>query len=238
MAQPGAGQEPLTGSTGPVRAGGYPTYPAEQGLGFARLVSLSDGVFAIALTLLAIDVRLPELAPEQVDAGLPAAVLGLTPQFLVYALSFLIIAGFWMEHHRMFHHIERYDYQLIWTNFGLLLSVAFLPVPNNTLSRYPGEEAAALFYAASLLVTGMWQVALWRYASRGRRLVAADLDPRVVHYVTLRGVIPMATAGLAAVLAPFSPPAATFLLALLFVVAVPLGHFYYRALLRISGAPA
>ena len=63
----------------------------------------------------------------------------------MYALSFLIIAGFWMEHHRMFHHIERYDYRLIWTKFGLLLSVAFLPVPNNTLSRYPGEEGAVLF---------------------------------------------------------------------------------------------
>ena len=72
----------------------------------------------------------------------------------------------------------------------------------------------------------MWQVVLWRYASPGGAWCAADLDPRVVRYVTLRGVIPTATAGLAAVLAPFSPPAATFLLALLFVVAVPLGHLY------------
>jgi uncharacterized membrane protein len=205
-------------------------------VGFERLVFLSDAVFAIAMTLLALDVRLPELAPEQTAADLPAAVLGLAPEFSVYALSFLIIAGIWLEHHRMFNHIERYDYRLVWINFALLLSVAFLPVPNNALSRYPGEEATVLFYAVSLLFTGLWQLALWRYAVHGRRLVAADIDPHTVRYVALRGVIPTATAGLAAVLAPFTPQAATFLLILLFVVAVPLGNLYFRALMWLSGA--
>jgi hypothetical protein len=70
----------------------------------------------------------------------------------------------------------------------------------------------------------------------GRRLVAADIDPHTVRYVALRGVIPTATAGLAAVLAPFTPQAATFLLILLFVVAVPLGNLYFRALMWLSGA--
>ena len=170
------GQEPLTGSTGPVRARDYPIYPAEQGLASRRLVSLSDGVFATALTLLAIDVRPPEPGTGAGRVRPPGGVLGLAPQFLVYALSFLIIAGFWMEHHRMFHHIERYDYQLIWTNLGLLLSVAFLPVHNNTLSRYPGEEAAAS--TLRCWPPGWEQVAQWRYASHERAWWPPSRSPR------------------------------------------------------------
>ena len=108
MAHPGAGQEPLTGPTGPARAGEYPTYSAEHNLGFERLVFLSDGVFAIAITL---SWRWTYACPNWRRSGsTPTSrqrILGLAPRFLVYALSFLIIAGFWMEHHRMFHHIER-----------------------------------------------------------------------------------------------------------------------------------
>ena len=84
----------------------------EDGVNFERVVFFSDTVFAIAITLLALEIRLPEV---EVDA-LPQAILALLPEIAVYALSFLIVGVYWVSHHRMFQYIVRYDYTLIWLN--------------------------------------------------------------------------------------------------------------------------
>src|SRR5690349_16791280 len=97
---------------------------AEEGIG--RILALSDGVFAIAITLLIIAIAIPATTS---DAGLSGALLRLWPRYLAYVLSFLVIARFWVTHHLAFQLIARNDATLVWLNLLLLMLVAFLPFP-------------------------------------------------------------------------------------------------------------
>jgi uncharacterized membrane protein len=228
-----------SGSPAQQRSAGaaFVTREAREGdMAFERVIFISDAIFAIAITLLALQIPVPELTPERVARDLPGAVLGMIPSVLVYALSFMIIGAYWVEHHRMFRFILRYDVRLIWLNLLFLLAIAFLPVASALVGRYPGQRIAVLFYAVSLTVTGLMYTLVWRYAASDYRIVAPDLDPGVMRYMNLRGLLPLLGSALSIGLAFISPYVAIGMWTLLFVVVIPLGHLYYRTLSRITGA--
>ena len=104
--------------------------------GIGRILALSDGVFAIAITLLIIAIAIPATTS---DADLPKALLSLWPRYLAYVLSFLVIARFWVTHHLAFRLINRYDATLVWLNLLLLMFVAFLPFPTAVLGEHRGR---------------------------------------------------------------------------------------------------
>ena len=109
-----------------------------------RLNNLSDGVFAIALTLLAFDLRLP----EGVSLGdLPNGLLALAPKFMVYLISFVVIGGAWGAHQRMLKQIKRGDGLLVWFNLACLLFVGLLPASAALLGRYPNAFVAITCFA-------------------------------------------------------------------------------------------
>ena len=124
---------------------------AEEGIG--RILALSDGVFAIAITLLILEIAVPATTS---DAGLSKALLGLWPRYLAYVLSFVVIARFWMAHRLTFRLIARDDAVLVWLNMLLLLFVAFLPFPTAVVGAHAGSPAAAVLYAASVLLDLNW----------------------------------------------------------------------------------
>ena len=109
-----------------------------------RLNNLSDGVFAIALTLLAFDLRLPEGIPI---GDLPNNLLKLGPKFMVYLISFVVIGGAWGAHQRMLKQIKRGDGVLVWFNLFCLLFVALLPASAAILGRYPTAFLAITCFA-------------------------------------------------------------------------------------------
>jgi uncharacterized membrane protein len=102
-----------------------------------------------------------------------------------------------MTHHRVFSYIRRYDGTLVWLNLFLLLFVCVLPFPTAMLGRFTGMLPVRI-YVANLLIVSLWQVAIWIYATHGRRLVDADLPHAVVRYSLLRGLctIPIFTGAL------------------------------------------
>lgn len=144
-----------------------------------RLESFSDAVFAIAITLLVLDIR-----PPAGSGPLWDAMLREWPSFVAYALSFLLIGVVWVNHHAVFHLIARVDLGLIWFNLLLLLDVAFMPYPTvllaNTLISRRDETTAAVCYGATLVVGGMFFCGIWWHASRGHRLLHSDVAPSVV----------------------------------------------------------
>jgi uncharacterized membrane protein len=153
-----------------------------------RLVFLSDGVFAIAMTLLVVQFTVPVVAPTTPGA-LGQHLRSLGPLYFSYTLSFLVIASYWSAHRRVFRHIVRVDTGLVWLNLVLLLLIAFQPFPTSVLGNYGSDPAAVTFYALTLTLTGIVVLGLWVYAVRDRRLVRPDLDRSLVEEHMLRALM-------------------------------------------------
>ncbi len=170
-----------------------------------RIIFFSDAVFAIAITLMALDLRVPEMPLSQAATDLPQQVAAMTPKFISYILTFLIIGSYWVSHHRDFQYIKRYDRRLIWINLLLLMFVAFLPFPNGLLGNYPAPQFTVTFYAASLAAIGFVKALLWWYASRNYRLIDRSLDPRRVARITRRSLIAPFVFLFSIVVASFNP---------------------------------
>jgi TMEM175 potassium channel family protein len=174
---------------------------AEEGLG--RLLALADGVFAIALTLLIIEIGLPEGTS---DARLGAALVALGPHYFAYALSFAVIARFWIAHHVAFRYIRRYDDTLIWLNLLLLMLVAFLPFPTSVLGEHGNTPTGATFYGVALVCTSAASAAPWWYASGRGRLLRPGVDRGLVRQSrmnSLAGTVYSAATVPVALLAPY-----------------------------------
>ena len=143
-----------------------------------RLVALSDGVIAIAITLLVLEIMMPEVHAGQSTAALPRLILDQWPDFFAYGLSFLVIGLYWSLHRRTFIHISEHDHGLVWLNLLFLLMIAFIPYGTSLFSRYPGRFGV-MFYAGVLALTGLSLAVLWAYASR-QDLLEAGLESRPV----------------------------------------------------------
>jgi uncharacterized membrane protein len=141
-----------------------------------RLLFLADGVFAIALTLLAVELALPEATKDLRGVALLPALLGSWPKVLGYANSFTAIAIFWQAHHRLFLQVRRFDGILLWLVFLQLGCIAFIPFPTAVVGEHVSNPVAQEFYYATLLVNGLVWVLLRWYATAGHRLVSPDLS--------------------------------------------------------------
>ena len=177
----------------------------EVKLALERIVFFSDAVFAIAITLLALELRVPEMPVDQVAAQMPLRLAEMTPKFISFILSFLIIGSYWAAHHRDFQYIKRYDQRLIWINLVLLMFVAFLPFPTAMLGSYPAQQFTVTWYAACLALMGFVRAWLWWYASRNYRLIDKELAPARVARLNRRGLIVPLIFLLSIVVAMFNP---------------------------------
>jgi uncharacterized membrane protein len=140
-------------------------------LGLERLVFFSDAVFAIAITLLALEIRLPA-GDFTDDAALWQALLAISGAYLAFAISFWVIASFWIGHHRLFLHVRRYDDRLVLLNFVLLMLIAFIPFPTTLLSDY-GNRTATIFYASTMVAIGLTMTLITLYVTGPGKLTDA-----------------------------------------------------------------
>ncbi len=170
-----------------------PTGPApvdlgpERSFGFERLVFFSDAVFAIAITLLALEIQLPDALFNTSPITFGALMGALVPHLFAYVLSFLVIGIYWTYHHRVFRYIRAYDRRLIWLNLYLLMVVAFIPVPTGLLGQHGGEEGPVVLYAATQTLTGLLAGLLWRHAVVAR-LIVPGLSPTIVRRTQIRAL--------------------------------------------------
>ena len=156
--------------------------PKETG----RIEAFSDGVFAVAITLLVLNIQVPSPLPP--DTGLIAFLFRHQwPYYLAFLTSFATIGIMWINHHRVYTHIKRSDNTLMVLNLLLLLIIVFFPFPTALLAQYifdPNEHQAAVFYSAVSCVMAICFNLLWRYAAHENRLLARDADQHAVKAIT------------------------------------------------------
>ncbi len=115
----------------------------------SRLEAFSDGVFAIVITLLILDIRFPEVDYSQFTATL----ISVLPRILAYVLSFIIIGLYWVVHHNSMHAIKKTDRGFLWLNILLLLFVSFIPFPTSLVGRYPFQAGPIMIYGVTLIAS-------------------------------------------------------------------------------------
>jgi uncharacterized membrane protein len=179
----------------------------------SRLEAFSDGVFAIAITILIFDIK----APTNTQNLLPA-LIALWPSYLAYVISFLLIGLLWANHHVMFEHIIRADRLLMFFNTLLLLVVAFVPFATSvlaaTLRNGTGENVAVALYGATRIVAGLLFIAIWSHASRGGLFDAGVTTP-AIRRMTRHILFGPATYAIGAVIGYFLPIIGVVIYALL-----------------------
>lgn len=168
--------------------------------GLERLLAFSDGVFAIAITLLILDIHLPGIETPLTNAQLFGQLLALWPKIFAYLLSFGVVAIFWVKHHTTFRRIKAFDAHLIWLNMALLLVVSFVPFPTAVMSAQRNGAATAL-YALTMALGFALSAAIWWHVMRDERLVAEDFDAPTRRAVLVSALVPCAVFLLSAAVA-------------------------------------
>jgi uncharacterized membrane protein len=171
-----------------------------------RVEAFSDGVFAIAITLLILAVGFEQAIAE---GDVKHTLLHLWPAYIAYVVSFITIGIMWVNHHQVFRHFERVDRPLLLLNIFLLMFVAFTPFPTRVVAEHAHDaadrKAAALLYGTTMTLTAICFFAVWIYGSR--RLLRPDADRREVSGITrsyLPGTPMYATATLIAFVSPIA----------------------------------
>jgi uncharacterized membrane protein len=141
-----------------------------------RICALSDGVFAVAMTLLVLDLHAPAAAAIHSEGELREKLLGLLPQLLSYFLSFLTLGIFWAGQQTQLNHFERADRNLAWVHLGFLFAVTLLPFSTSLLAEFIAYRSALLLYWLNTVLLGLMLAGSWVYARR-HGLVKADAPP-------------------------------------------------------------
>jgi uncharacterized membrane protein len=154
---------------------------SSAGLSTTRIEAFSDGVFAIALTLLILSVKVPSTNTISNEAALQRFLLEQWPTYFSYALSVVIIGIYWVAHHGLFHYIRRADRGLFWLNILFLLCVTFIPFPTALLGTFSQYQTSVVVYGANLALTGIVLDGIRWYATSKHRLVDEKLDLQLIH---------------------------------------------------------
>ena len=146
-----------------------------------RLEAFADGIFAIAATLLTLNLAVTEGHP------LGHELLIIWPQYAAYAISFVTIGIIWINHHTVMHQVAHVDRTFLTLSVLFLAVIAFIPFPTRLLAQHiqdDGAEAAALLYGSTLTLTAVFFNVIWRYAAWGRRLLRQDAEEKAVQGIS------------------------------------------------------
>ena len=151
-----------------------------RGLAKGRIEALSDGIFAVAMTLLVLDIKSPENRAFETTSDLVAYLLALEHSFAMYVISFFVLAIFWISHHLLFHFVRHVDRRLLWLNVAFLLLVTFVPFSTDLLGDHGHLMLPVLIYGLNLLALGSLLALQLHYLVANAELATPDLSRAVV----------------------------------------------------------
>ena len=180
---------------------------ARAGVPPNRIEALADGIFAVAMTILVLELHVPDLGPVASEAGLLAALRSLEPKIFSFGSGFVILGTLWIGHRFQFHYIRRSNRALLWINLAFLLTISFLPFVIALIGTYGPMRVSCVLYGATLVAALACLLVQWLYATGPGHLVGHPLPPEV--YLGLRNRVLMGMVGYGGglLLAPFAPRA-------------------------------
>jgi uncharacterized membrane protein len=219
---PAVAADPPLGADGAAQRGRRALNPLSiaGNLEYDRVLFFSDAVFAIAITLLVVDIRVPQAVGDAAQE-----LSSSKGKILSFAISFLVIGLFWMGHHRMFRYITALDRLVIFLNLLFLGTIAFLPYPTALLfAGNTKTPAAPAFYAACVAAAGLLELAVWLYATHAKGLVPASVPPAVRRY-ELGQLLPTPVVFLLSIPVAFAAPGVA---PFTWILLVPIGRILPR----------
>ena len=159
---------------------------SDETISKSRLISFSDGVFAIAVTLLVFNLKVPQVPAADIHQALPLMIRAMLPNFTTYVLSFLLIAVYWTFHHRLLNLVTHLNTPFLWMNIWYLLLISFIPFPAALYGSYPHEIFSFIFYLVSMIMVTSMSMLMLGYASYKSRLISKDLPIAMVKYLFFR----------------------------------------------------
>ncbi len=153
-------------------------YNLIAGQSVERLAAISDGVFAVAMTLLMLDLHTPKADAIHDEAALWQALVALAPRLLVYLMSFLTLGIFWVGQQTQLNHLARSDRDLTWLHLAFLFAVSLMPFSTSLMAEFISYRVALIAYWANILLLGILLYAGWEYAVRAR-LVKDDVTEEI-----------------------------------------------------------
>jgi uncharacterized membrane protein len=179
-------ETPKKGFGALLQATGFNLFRAKGAADNVRLNAMSDGVFAIVITLMVFEIKVPEIAPELAATELSQALIKLLPDFTILFLSFVILGIYWVGHNNVFLHVLRHDRLMLWLNILFLLIVALFPFPVGLLVRYGDAQISVILYALNLALGGVILDLIWGYATYNRHLMCDTVQPDLIRSFHVR----------------------------------------------------
>lgn len=149
-----------------------------------RFEAFSDGVFAIAVTLLVLEIKAPDLSQATSSEAITKLLQGF-PHILSYITSFIVIGVLWINHHALFHFLKRVDRTVLVINLLLLMCVAFIPYPTALIGEFGSSLPVVVFYGLSLALTGFVYNLLWFYVVHRYILTEGLIHPKSIRQATI-----------------------------------------------------
>jgi uncharacterized membrane protein len=197
-----------------------------------RLESFSDGVFAIVITLLILNIHLDR------QRELTLKALGeLAPDIVAFVLSYVIVGVYWVSHHNMLHMIRAVDRRLLWLNLLLLLAIVFIPFPAGLLGQQIWNPIAVATYGLNLMVVNALGTAMWLYAGSQPALLVTGVSRATVNFVARVHTAPILAYAVGVLLARWYIPVSILLFAAVPAFFILPNPFLDRHLFGADGAP-
>ncbi len=175
-----------------------------------RMILFSDAVFAIAITLLVLEIKVPHVS-EDPNQTLLKILFGMTPKFIGFLISFFVIGQYWIVHHKLFGFVENYNGGLLWLNLFFLLSIVLMPFSTALYSENVKNALAFVIYCGNIFTSGLIAFILWRFIGSGRRnLSELSQHKELLSYFSIRSLVIASAFGIGALISIVEPVTAKF----------------------------
>jgi uncharacterized membrane protein len=188
-----------------------------------RLETMVDGIFAIAMTILVLGITPPKPDISQAQAVLAGQIVDILPEIFIFIVAFLILAGFWLSHHRQFHFVRNIDSHLLWINIILLISIVFIPFSTDVAGDYPEILIAVLLFHINIIIIGLIFSYQAHYILQSRKLYDPDFDQKFLQGQFHRSVLIPVISFIAVIIAFVNPS-----VSLLVYLAIPVARFFLQ----------